>query len=280
MRPILTASFGTDGRGDVTDAGASANDPFVGEIDPVSTAEKGSRVLVIVPALNEEKTVGRVVTAVRSVLPVADVVVVDDHSFDSTAAVSAAAGAAVLTLPYTLGVGGAMRTGYTYALRHGYSRVVQVDGDGQHDARDLPQLIAALHDSDIVIGARFADGSPYAVGGVRRFAMRFLAAVMSFIVGTKLTDSTSGYRALGPRAVRLFAEHYPAEYLGDTIEALVIARKCGLVVRQVPVRMNAREHGRPTQGVVGSVVYLARALVAIALGLVRRWSCPEPELAS
>ncbi|HYN67280.1 MAG TPA: glycosyltransferase family 2 protein, partial [Ornithinibacter sp.] len=118
------------------------------------------------------------------------------------------------------------------------------------------------------------DDTPYEVGGARRFAMRILAAVMSMVVGTRLTDSTSGYRALGPRAVRLFAEHYPAEYLGDTVEALVIARRCGLVISQVPVRMTAREHGRPTQGLVGSLVYLARALIAIALGLVRRWTCP------
>ncbi|WP_392544880.1 glycosyltransferase family 2 protein [Oryzobacter telluris] len=239
------------------------------------------RTLVVVPALNEAASVGSVVRAVHEHAPGADVLVVDDHSGDDTAAVARATGATVVTLPFTLGVGGAMRTGYGYALRHGYRIVVQVDGDGQHDVRDLPRLVEALRGADVVIGARFADDTPYEVGGARRFAMRILAAVMSLIVGTRLTDSTSGYRALGPRAIRLFAEHYPAEYLGDTVEALVIARKCGLVVRQVPVRMTAREHGRPTQGVVGSVVYLARALVAIGLGLVRRWTCPPaPEAVS
>ena len=237
--------------------------------------------LVVVPCLNEAASVASVVRSLRTHAPAAFVLVVDDHSVDDTAAVARTAGAAVVTLPFTLGVGGAMRTGYGYALRHGYRVVVQVDGDGQHDVRDLPRLVASLSDADVVIGARFADDTPYDAGGARRFAMRILAAVMSVIVGTRLTDSTSGYRALGPRAVRLFAEHYPAEYLGDTVEALVIARKCGLTVRQVPVRMTAREHGRPSQGVVGSVVYLARALVAIALGLVRRWTCPPvPETVS
>lgn len=233
-----------------------------------------ARTLVVIPALNEGASVGSVVTGVRTHLPDADVLVVDDHSTDDTASVATAAGATVVSLPFTLGVGGAMRTGYGYAKRYGYGMAVQVDGDGQHDVRDLSRLLSALEGADIVIGARFADGSPYDVGGVRRFAMRFLAAVMSLVVGTRLTDSTSGYRAMGPRAIRLFAEHYPAEYLGDTLEALVIARKCGLVVRQIPVRMTAREHGRPTQGVVGSIIYLARALAAIALGLVRRWACP------
>ncbi len=104
--------------------------------------------------------------------------------------------------------------------------------------------------------------------------MAILARLVSAIVGSHLTDVTSGYRAAGPRAVRVFAEHYPAEYLGDTLETLVIARRCRLVVRQVPVRMTAREHGRPSQGVVGSVVYLSRAVAAIGLGMVRRWSVP------
>ncbi len=233
------------------------------------------KLLVVVPALNEGPSVGAVVSAVRTRVPGAKVLVVDDHSTDDTAAVAAAAGAAVVSLPFTLGVGGAMRTGYGYALRHGYDVVVQVDGDGQHEVRDLPELVAALDDADIVIGARFADDTPYEVGGTRRFAMRLLAAVMSLVVGTRLTDSTSGYRALGPRAIALFAEDYPVEYLGDTVEALVIARKCRLVITQVPVRMTAREHGRPSQGVVRSLAYLVRALVAIGLGLVRRWRCPS-----
>ena len=231
------------------------------------------RTLVVVPALDEEPSVGAVVTAVRRVLPDADVLVVDDHSSDGTARVARSAGAAVASLPFTLGVGGAMRTGYVYALRHGYDAVVQVDADGQHDPAHLPELIARLDDADIVIGARFAGAEPYAVGSARRLVMRLLALVLSRLLGARLTDVTSGYRALGPRAVRVFAENYPAEYLGDTIEALVIARRCGLRVTQVPVRMTQREHGRPSQGVVGSVLYLARALVAICLGLVRRWPC-------
>lgn len=235
------------------------------------------RVLVVIPALNERSSIARVIADALAHLPEADVLVVDDHSGDDTAAVARAAGATVATLPFTLGVGGAMRTGYSYALRYGYDVAVQVDADGQHDTRHLPELVAALATADVVIGARFAGGDPYAVGRARRGVMRVLAGVLSVIVGSRLTDVTSGYRAVGARGVRVFAEHYPAEYLGDTLEALVIARRCGLVVRQVPVRMTAREHGRPSQGVVGSVAYLARASAAIMLGLVRRWPCPVAE---
>ena len=234
-----------------------------------------SGTLVVIPALNEAESIAAVVNSVRAVAPAASVLVVDDHSTDGTSAVARSVDVAVVTLPFTLGVGGAMRTGYSYARRNGYQVVVQVDGDGQHDARDLPGLVAALATADIVIGARFADVSPYEVDGARRLAMRILAAVMSLVVGTHLTDSTSGYRALGPRAIGLFSEHYPAEYLGDTLEALVIARRCGLTVHQIPVKMTAREHGRPSHGFIGSVLYLLRAVAAIGLGLVRTWPCPS-----
>ena len=232
------------------------------------------KVLVVIPALNEQATIASVIGAVGVVEPGAGILVVDDHSSDDTSARAAAAGAVVARLPFTMGVGGAMRTGYAYAVRHGYEAVVQVDGDGQHDPRHIPELLAGLGRDDIVIGARFAGGDPSAVGAARRFAMALLARLLSRLLGTHLTDVTSGYRALGPRALLVFAEHYPAEYLGDTVEALVIAKRCGLTVAQLPVRMTAREHGRPSQGVLGSTLYLGRAMAAICLGLVRRWPCP------
>lgn len=235
------------------------------------------RVLVVVPALNEESSIGSVIDGIRSHAPDADVLVVDDHSADDTSARAARHGAALIRLPFTLGVGGAMRTGYVYASRNRYDVVVQVDGDGQHDPQHLPELIAGLKAADVVIGARFADTHGYQVGPARRFVMIVLAKMMSWIIGTRLTDTTSGYRAVGSRAIALFAEHYPAEYLGDTLEALIIAKRCGLVVAQVPVRMTAREHGRPSQGIVGSVTYLLRALAAIGLGLVRRWPAPSTQ---
>ncbi|WP_345206713.1 glycosyltransferase family 2 protein [Fodinibacter luteus] len=234
-----------------------------------------SRALVVVPALNEAPSVGAVVQSIRTDLPHADTLVVDDHSSDETAYEARRAGATVAQLPCTLGVGGAMRTGYRYALEHGYDVVVQVDGDGQHDTRHLQELVDGLAHADVVIGARFAGADPYAVGRARRGVMLLLARVLSTLLGVRLTDVTSGYRAVGPRALRVYAENYPAEYLGDTLEALVIARRCGLQVVQVPVRMTAREHGSPSQGLLRSAVYLGRALAAIGLGMVRRWSC-EP----
>jgi glycosyltransferase involved in cell wall biosynthesis len=228
------------------------------------------RVLVVIPAFNEEATVAAVVREVQQALPEAAVVVVDDASQDATRAEALSTGADVLSLPINLGVGGAMRAGYRYALRYGFDAVLQIDGDGQHDPTDAPRLIAALDDADLVIGARFAGAGDYDVRGPRRWAMRLLARTLSRVTGTRLTDATSGYRACDLRTVRLFARHYPAEYLGDTIEALVIAAGAGLRVVQVPVHMRPRLGGAPSQSTAKATVYLLRACLALALARVRR----------
>lgn len=233
------------------------------------------RVLVVVPAYNEAGSVATVIGEVRAALPDADVLVVDDGSRDRTSAAARDAGALVLRLPINLGVGGAMRTGFRFAQRSGYDAVVQVDGDGQHDATFLPVLLAALEDAEVVIGARFAGVGDYAVKGPRLWAMRLLSFVVGRIVGARLTDVTSGYRASGRRAIEVFARHYPAEYLGDTVESLVIAHRLGLPVRQVAVRMRVRAAGRASQGFAGSTLYLARAFAALFLALVRRWPSVE-----
>lgn len=237
------------------------------------------RVLVVIPAYNEAASVADVVRRVHDAVPDADVLVVDDGSTDATAVAAREAGAIVARLPFNLGVGGAMRTGFRHAARHGHDAVVQVDADGQHDPAYVPQLLAGLDRADIVIGARFAGAGDYQVRGPRRLAMRTLSKVMSTLTGARLADTTSGFRATGRRGIRVFAHHYPTEYLGDTVETLVIARRCGLTVAQVPVAMQHRTTGRPSRGAVGSSVDLARACVVVALGLVRDWSLPSESAA-
>lgn len=227
------------------------------------------RVLIVIPALNEQDSVADVVRDVRSNVPDATCLVIDDGSRDDTAKRAAAAGAVVLSLPFNLGVGGAMRTGFRYALDHNYDAVVQVDADGQHDPAVVPQLLAGLSDADIVIGARFAGVGAYAARGPRRWAMRLLASVIGGISGSKLTDATSGFKAMGPRALRLFSITYPAEYLGDTVEALVIAARAGLGITQVPVAMRPRQGGEPSHGPIKSAIYLMRAFAALMLAMMR-----------
>ena len=221
------------------------------------------------PAFNEVASVGDVVREVFTALPGIAVLVVDDGSRDETSRVATAAGALVATLPFNLGVGGAMRLGFRYALENGFDNVIQIDSDGQHDPRSVPALLESLGSADLVLGARFAGEGEYRVRGPRRWAMLSLASILSRTSKTVLTDTTSGFRASGPRAVALFAEHYPAEYLGDTIEALIIASRSGLIIRQVPVAMRPRAGGVPSHNPFKAAAYLARAALALVFALIR-----------
>jgi glycosyltransferase involved in cell wall biosynthesis len=229
-----------------------------------------SRVLIVMPAFNEASNVGPVITDVRAVLPDARVLVVDDGSIDDTAQRAREAGAEVARLAVNLGVGGAMRTGFRYARRNGFDVVVQVDADGQHDPAELPALLAGLDDADLVIGSRFAGRGNYKAGGPRRWAMVVLSMVFSRLAKRRLSDVTSGFKAAGPRAVDLFSRYYPAEYLGDTVESLVMVLRSGLVVKEIPVVMRERMSGRPSASPFRAAVYLGRAGLALVLALVRR----------
>ncbi|GAB2465193.1 glycosyltransferase family 2 protein [Xylanimonas ulmi] len=236
------------------------------------TSPPSQRVLIVLPAWNEEAAIAAVLDEVATVLPWADLLVVNDGSTDDTAAVARSTGrATIVDLPLNLGVGGAMRAGYKYAHRQGYDVAIQLDADGQHDPADVPRLLAAMreHSADLVIGARFAGTGSYEVGGPRRWAMRLLSWVLSRVVGTRLTDTTSGFKASGPAAIEVFAQDYPAEYLGDTVEALVIAARAHLRVAQVGVEMRERAAGAPSHNPLKAAVYLGRVMLALVVAMSR-----------
>ena len=237
-------------------------------LGPMSRPET-SRTLIIVPAWNEGENVGNTVREIRSHGDEWDILVVDDGSRDDTGAKAVTAGATVLSLPFNMGVGGAMRAGFIYAQRHGFTRAIQVDADGQHNPRDIAAVLAGLEHADISIGARFADVGDYSARGPRRWAMRLLAAVLSRIATTRLTDVTSGFRAANSRAIAQYVDYYPAEYLGDTVDSLVNALHAGLTVVQVPVAMRPRAAGRPSQNPLGAAVYLLRSVFALSLAITR-----------
>ncbi len=235
-----------------------------------------SDLLVIIPALNEAETVGRVIADVIAALR-ADVVVVDDGSTDATARVARAAGAQVLSHPFNLGVGGAIRTGMRYASRQGYSRVVQIDADGQHLPSEAARLLAQLDDqqADLVIGSRFAEGyartsAGYEVSTLRRLSMRLLSRLVSRRSETHISDTTSGFRAFGPAAIEVLAPIYPSAYLSDTVETLLIAGDRGLRVVEISVAMRERLGGTPSSGHFRSLFHLTRVILVVLLHRVRR----------
>lgn len=239
---------------------------------------QSSRVLVIVPAWNEAASVHRTVTEIVAASGEYDVLVVNDGSTDDTARLSLEAGARVLNLPFNLGVGGAMRAGFKYANRNGYKQVIQVDADGQHDPQNIAEVLAGLAHADICIGARFADRGNYEVTGPRKWAMAFLAKVISALAKTRLTDVTSGFRAANERAIQQYLDHYPAEYLGDTIDSLVVAIRSGCSVTQVPVEMRPRQGGIPSHNPGKAALYLGRSLFALLFALTRKTSVTEPKI--
>jgi glycosyltransferase involved in cell wall biosynthesis len=230
--------------------------------------------MVIIPAYNEEGSVGVVA---RQVLGLGyRAVVVDDGSVDRTAAVAEEAGAVVLRSPVNLGVGGALRLGFRFALEQGATVVVQCDADGQHLPAEIPLLLEAIDEgADMVVGTRFAGpGSMAHVRRTRRFAMRILARLASRAAGGRITDSTSGFRAIRRPLLDAFAVSYPAEYLGDTVEALIEAGRSGYRIAEVPITISPREHGRSSASWVANVWYLTRVVSALGLRAGRRMAPP------
>ena len=198
---------------------------------------------------------------------------VDDGSTDATAEVARAAGAVVVPLPVNLGVGGALRCGFRYAVRNGYDVAVQVDADGQHDPADVPRLLEHLRETgaDMVIGSRFAAVEhDFAVTAGRRFAMHVLARRASHALRGTITDATSGLRAIRRPLLEEFARSYPVEYLGDTVEAMIIAGRSGAKVVEPPIAMSPRAAGRASAGRLASAWYVLRVLLAVELMRRRR----------
>jgi glycosyltransferase involved in cell wall biosynthesis len=235
------------------------------------------RRVAIVPALNEEETVPGVIDELRAFDPGLDVVVVDDGSTDRTAAVAAAKGARVLRLPFNLGIGGAVQTGFRFAFEGGYDLAVRVDGDGQHDPSQLGAVLAPVlrGDADIAVGSRFAaeDGDGYRSSRSRRVGIRVLAGVVSRLVGQRVTDTTSGFQALNRRGIALFARDYPHDY--PEVEATVMVFRHRLRLVEVPVSMRERGSGRSSITALRSIYYMVKVLLAIFVGMFRRTVVPE-----
>jgi glycosyltransferase involved in cell wall biosynthesis len=231
----------------------------------------GLRRIAIVPALNEEGSIAAVIAEIRAVDPGFDVIVIDDGSTDRTAARAAEQGAHVLTLPFNLGIGGAVQTGLKYAREHDFDISVQIDADGQHDPGELPKLLAPLiaGEADVVVGSRFLGEKNYKAPMLRRIGIRTFAWIVSAVVGQPLTDTSSSFRAFGRRAIGYFARDYPHGFV-ETVEATVIAARCGLRLKEVPVVMRQRVMGQSSLTLPLSIYYSIKVLVAVFVSIFRR----------
>jgi len=233
------------------------------------------RRIAIVPAHNEEGAVGGVIAELRAFDPSLDVVVVDDGSHDRTAQVAAAAGAFVVRLPFNLGIGAAVQTGFKFALAGRYDEAVRLDGDGQHDPRELPKLIGPLErgEADIVVGSRFARGADeHRPALARRIGIVFFARLVSLLTRQRVTDTTSGFQALNAKGIAIFAADYPHDY--PEVEATVMVHKHRLRLLEVPVRMREREHGASSITAVRSVYYMCKVTLALFVSMARRYATP------
>jgi glycosyltransferase involved in cell wall biosynthesis len=236
-------------------------------MNAVKTAEK--KLLVLIPAFNEEAAVGNVVREVRAVLPKVPVLVVDDCSEDGTIHAATAAGAEVLPMPSHLGLGGCVQAGYRLAFELGYDYVIRVDGDGQHDPRYIPEMLAALEREgcEMVIGSRFVNAEGEHSGFLRALGIVFFRAVLRPILGRSVHDPTSGFVGVNRTALALFSKSFPLEY--PEIEALVVLQRKRFRFVEVTTKMRPRRGGRTTITALKSLYYPVHVLLGVFVNILK-----------
>jgi len=230
------------------------------------------RLVAIVPAWNEAEAIGTVVDEIKRAVPGIDVVVVDDASTDETAPVAERRGATVLRLPFNVGIGGAVQTGFRFALAGGYDLAVRLDGDGQHDAAEIAKILGPVEqdEADLVIGSRFVDaGGTYRPPFGRRVGIRVFARLVSLLGRQRVTDTTSGFVALNRSGIELFAAEYPHDY--PEVEATLVALRSGLRLAQVQVEMRERTTGSSSITFVRSLYYIVKVTLALLVASLRRY---------
>ena len=238
---------------------------------PESIVEKKKKkILVIIPAFDEEGQIATVVQRVKREIPGAIVLVVNDGSSDQTEARALAAGARVLSHPFNMGYGITLQTGYKYALKYGFQYILQMDGDGQHDPRYLPFLLQELTEdrADVVIGSRFLGEGDYQTAWMRQIGIYLFRFVASYLCGQKITDPTSGYQGLSHRAVEFCTRDcFPGDY--PDADVLVMLHRAGLLIREVPVHMHPNLQGRSMHSGLKPLYYIYKMLLSITLNLCR-----------
>jgi glycosyltransferase involved in cell wall biosynthesis len=228
------------------------------------------KIIVIIPAFNEADSIGGVISDVKREVPGADIVVVNDGSSDRTSDIARSSGVVVLDLPYNMGIGATMQTGYRYAREKGYDVAVQCDADGQHPADQIEKIVepVASDAADLVVGSRFLGEGEYRPSVARNAGMKVFSRVVSAIIREKVTDTTSGFRAAGRDCIKFFSAHYPDDY--PEVEALVLLHKTHFSIMEVPVTMVERTGGRSSITPLRSVYYMIKVLLAIFVDLLKK----------
>lgn len=220
--------------------------------------------IVLIPAFNEEKSIQIVVNNIRECLPDFDTIVIDDGSSDKTAIMAKEAGAKVICLPFNLGIGGAMQTGYIYALEKGYDIAVQIDGDGQHLPSEVVKLLDLLSKgNDLVIGSRFLIDSSYDIPVMRKFGKNILSFILFCLTGKKISDPTSGFRAANAKLIKYFAGYYPQDY--PEVESILLAHKSGFKIIETPVNINQRVQGLSSITPFRAAYYMIKVILALVI---------------
>ena len=236
------------------------------------------KTLVIIPAYNEEESIGSVVQRIRECLPEAEVLTVDDGSSDHTRWKAMEAGAKVLSHPFNLGYGSALQTGYRYALRKGYSELVQIDGDGQHDPSFIHQLLAVIRkeEADIAIGSRFlptpvigSENQPYRPPFMRLLGMKFFGAICALFIQQKVTDPTSGYQAMNRRVLEwVSSDQFPCDY--PDADVIIMLHRAGFRIREVAVRMFENRNKKSMHSGWKPLYYVFKMFLSILVTLMRK----------
>jgi glycosyltransferase involved in cell wall biosynthesis len=228
------------------------------------------KILVIVPAFNEEETLGDVLRRTRVSLPEGDILVVNDGSVDATASIAREEKVLVLEHPYNMGIGATMQTGFLYALRNGYDVAVQVDGDGQHMPEFIPALLRPVLEGrcNLAVGSRYLSDEGFKSTFFRKLGIRFFSRLVWIFTRKRFTDPTSGFRAVDRNGIKLFAKDYPSDY--PEVEALILSHKKGWHVLEVPTRMEQRQGGTSSINFLSALYYMLKVTLSVSVGFFRR----------
>lgn len=225
-----------------------------------------NNILIIIPAYNEAKTIRNVIREIRNNFDKADILVINDCSKDETEDILIEEKIEYIDLVNNLGIGGAMQTGYIYAYKNNYDIAIQIDADGQHDPRNIKDILKPIEEdkADMVIGSRYVEKTLYRAGSIRRIGMLFFQHLISLIINQKISDTTSGYRAINKEIIKLFAKDYPIDY--PEVEVIVKLNKKGFRIVEVPVQMHARKEGVSSITPIKSIYYM----IKVTFNLMKR----------